>query len=64
MTLVDRVRELSTRPTERHPFGLRHAVLERACLLHYGGRLPWPEADAKAWTIEVDNGQTTIGGVA
>ena len=64
MTLVERARELSTRPTARHPFGLRQAVIERACILHFYAGLPWDEADAKAWTLEVDGGQATLDGVA
>lgn len=43
-----RIRELSDRPTERYPLGLRTAVLERAAILHFDGGLPIEEADARA----------------
>jgi hypothetical protein len=57
-----RLRKLSTLPTARHPFGLRHAVLERAAILHYEAGLPLAEADAQAFALEVDGGQLAIGG--
>lgn len=57
-----RCRDLSTRPTERHPMGLRYAVLERAAIMHYDGGLPVDEADAAAWDLEVDGGQTSLLG--
>lgn len=56
-----RLRKLSTMPTERHPFGLRHAVLERAAILHYEAGLPLADADAQAWALEVDGGQLVLG---
>lgn len=58
-----RVRSLSTLPSPEHPFGLRHAVIERACIMHFDGKLPVHEADELAWALLVDGGQTTLGGV-
>ncbi len=60
---LTRVRELSTIPTAEHPFGQRHAVLERAAIMHFDGGLPLAEADAKAWDLVVGGGQLRIGGV-
>lgn len=57
-----RVQGLSSSPTERHPFGLRNAVQERAAILHYDAGLPWPEADATAWDLEVGGGQRALFG--
>jgi hypothetical protein len=47
-----RIRELSDRPTERYPLGLRTAVLERAAILHFDAGLSWEDADARALDAE------------
>jgi hypothetical protein len=56
-----RVLSLSTSATDRNPLGLRVAVLEHAAMLREAG-LPWGEADARAWDLEVNDGQRGLFG--
>jgi len=60
--IIARARDLSTRPTARHPLGLRYAVIERAAILHYDAGMSLEEADAAAWDLVVGRGQTRMVG--
>lgn len=60
--MAERISTLPTRPTDRHPFGLRDAVRERAAILISHARCPEDEADALAWDLEVGGGQRALFG--
>lgn len=40
----------------------RVAVLERAAILHYDAGLPWPEADSRAFVLELGGQRVLSGG--
>lgn len=59
-----RISKLSTTPTARHPLGMRDAVMERSCILHYDAGLDWLEADERALAEEAGVAtQAKLGGV-
>lgn len=58
--MAERISTLPTRPTERHPFGQRNGVEERAAILISHARVPEHEADALAWDLEVGGGQRAL----
>jgi len=60
--IAELIAKLSTMPTARHPFGLRHAVLERAAILIADAGWEPEKADQRAYDLEV-GGQLRIGGV-
>lgn len=60
--MTERIATLPTSPTERHPFGQRYAVQERAAILISHARVPDDRADALAWELEIGGGQRALFG--